>query len=394
MDKLTIDALLLKDKRVLIRVDFNVPLDAQLNVADDTRLREALPTINYCLKEGARVILCSHLGRPKGKVKPELSLKPVAQRLSQLLNKPVQFAPDCIGREVKKMVEALQPGEVLLLENLRFHPEEEENSPEFGRALAELCDVYINDAFGTAHRAHASTVGITAYREAACGFLLKKEIEYLNKVLHQPTRPFVGILGGAKISGKVDLIENLLPKLDTLLIGGGMSYTFLKALGIEVGASLVEEEKIELAKNILARDRDKICLPQDHIIAREPSETTERKVTQGREIPPGWQGLDIGPHTVEEFSNILKGAKMIIWNGPLGMFELEPFREGTFQIAKLLSTLDATVVVGGGDSASAVTQAGVKDKITHISTGGGACLEFLEGRALPGLVALAEKKKT
>ena len=392
MQKLTIDRLELKGKRVLLRVDFNVPLDKSLRVSDDTRIRAALPTIRYAMDKGAKVILISHLGRPQGKVIPEMSLRPVAVRLSELLGKEVRMAEDCVGEKVKAEIERMKEGEVLLLENCRFHKEEEENDPAFSRALAELADIYVNDAFGTAHRAHASTVGVTRFLPvAAAGFLMQKEIRYLRDAIQRPERPFVAILGGAKVSDKIGVIRNLMTKVDSLLIGGAMAYTFEKAQGLAVGSSRVEEDKIALARELLqdASARGlRLLLPQDHVVAPTAEPGAPTQVVASGSIPEGWKGLDIGPRTIEAYGAEIARARTIFWNGPLGVFEVEPFSRGTLAIARAIAASTATSIVGGGDSAAAVTQAGVAEAITHISTGGGASLEFLEGIELPGLAAL------
>lgn len=397
MEKLTIDDLKLKDKKVLVRVDFNVPLDEKCEVTDDTRIVESLPTIKKILKDGGKAILMSHLGRPKGK-DPKLSLAPVAKRLEKLLGKPVKFVNDCIGPEVEKTVSQLKSGECLLLENLRFYPEEEKNNPEFAKKLASLGEIYINDAFGTAHRAHASTEGVTKYfKQCAAGYLMQKELKYLGMALTNPKRPFVAILGGAKISGKIDVIENLLDKVDALLIGGGMAFTFNKALGKEIGKSLLESDKIELAKDILKKAEGKkvnFKLPEDFVVAPEAKEEAPSKIVDKNNIPQDWQGLDIGPKTLEQFSRELGKAKTVVWNGPMGVFEVNKFSKGTVKIAEELAKISAkgaTTIVGGGDSAAAVTKAGLEKKLTHISTGGGASLEFLEGKTLPGVAALTDK---
>lgn len=389
MPKLSIRDLDLQNKRVFIRVDFNVPLaDGGQTITSDKRIRASLPTIQYALDRGAAVILASHLGRPKGKPNPEMSLKPVARRLQELLGRPVTMAPDCVGPEVEAMLP--EPGEVLLLENLRFHPEEEANDPEFSRKLASLCDVYVNDAFGSAHRAHASTVGMIRFvPKAAAGLLMEKELEYLTKVTGNPDRPCVAILGGAKVSDKIEVIQNLLKIADRVLIGGAMAYTFLRAQGKSAGKSLVEEDKIELARQLLLAADGKLLLPVDHVVADEPREGAGYEVLE--EIPAGKMGLDIGPKTVELYSREIARAKTIIWNGPMGVFEKPPFDRGTVAVAQAVAASGAVSVVGGGDSEKAVQSAGVADKITHISTGGGASLEFLAGLELPGVVALTEK---
>jgi phosphoglycerate kinase len=396
MEKIGIDQLDLKAKRVLIRVDFNVPLNASLQITDDTRIRASLPTISYAIDQGAKVILLSHLGRPKGKVLPEMSLNPVASRLAELLGKGVKMANDCIGEEVKAEIGRMREGEVLLLENCRFHQGDEENDEVFSRALAGLADLYVNDAFGTAHRAHASTVGVTRFLPvSAAGFLMQKEIQYLGKVVSNPDRPFIAILGGAKVSDKIGVIKNLMGKVDTLLIGGAMAYTFEKAQGLSTGSSLVEEEKVGLAKELLdqaASRKVRLLLPLDHVVA-EAAEPGAKTQTVGRgEIPAGWKGLDVGPRTIEAYSREIQTAKTILWNGPLGVFEVEPFSRGTLAIAQAIASSSAVSVIGGGDSVAAVSQAKVADKISHISTGGGASLEFLEGIELPGIAALTDKK--
>jgi phosphoglycerate kinase len=396
MAKLSITDLDLKGKRVLIRVDFNVPLSEMQAVTDDTRIRAALPTIRRALGQGARVLLVSHLGRPKGKVVPAMSLAPVAARLSQLLGAPVQMAPDCIGDAVKTAAAALKPGQVLMLENCRFHAGDEKNDEGMSRALAELCDVFVNDAFGAAHRAHASTVGVTRFVPvAAAGLLMAKEVEYLGRALTDPTRPFVAILGGAKVSDKIGVLKNLVTKVNALLVGGGMAYTFLKAQGMEVGASLLEADKRDLARSILDEARAKgvaFLLPMDHVIAERAAATAPTRIADSTAIPAGWMGLDIGPKAREAFATVIRGARTIVWNGPMGVFELDPFREGTFAVARAIAASGATSIVGGGDSVAAVTQAGVADKMTHISTGGGASLEFLEGVELPGVAALTDRE--
>ena len=394
MDKLTIDDLDLKGKKVLLRVDFNVPLDKGA-IRDDTRIKASLPTIRRVLEQGGKAILIAHLGRPKGKVKEELRLNPVAERLEELLKKNVKKLDDCIGEEVRQITATLRDGELILLENLRFHKEEEENDPEFAKELAGLADVFINDAFGTAHRAHASTVGVTKFLPSACGYLLKKEIEYLGKILSNPERPFIVILGGAKVSTKIGVIKNLLDKADIFIFGGGMAYTFFKARGVEIDRSLVEKDKIDLAKEILIeaiRKSIPILLPIDHVVADRVAADAEVKVVQRLGIPPDWQAVDIGPATISKFGHAINTGKTILWNGPMGIFEIEPFAKGTFAIARLLADSEATTVIGGGDSAAAIARVGLTDRMNHVSTGGGASLEFLEGKELPGVVALSGKK--
>ncbi|HEY63977.1 MAG TPA: phosphoglycerate kinase [Caldilineae bacterium] len=391
MNKKTVRDIDVRGKRVLVRVDFNVPL-ADGKVTDDTRIRAALPTIQYLIDQGAKVILMSHLGRPKGQVKPELSLKPVAEHLSQLLGKPVKMAPDCVGPEVEAMAAELQPGDVLLLENTRFHPEERKNDPAFAQQLAKLGDIYVNDAFGSAHRAHASTEGVAHYLPAVAGFLMEKELNFLGKALEAPERPFIAILGGAKISDKIGVIQNLLGKVDALLIGGGMANTFLQAQGYDMAESLVEEDSLDTAKQLLQEGEGKIVLPVDLVVADAFDANANRKVVPVDEVPAGWRALDIGPATIAHFTNRLSGAKTVVWNGPMGVFEFPAFAEGTFAIARALAELeDAVTIIGGGDSVAAVKQSGVADKITHISTGGGASLEFLEGKTLPGVAVLQDK---
>jgi phosphoglycerate kinase len=387
----TIDQIDLKGKRVFIRVDFNVPMDEKNRVTDDTRILLSLPTIRFVSEASGKVILASHLGRPKGKKDPKFSLAPVAERLSQLLGIKVALATDCIGEEVQKQIGGMREGEILLLENLRFHPEEEKNEEGFSKALASLCDVYVNDAFGTAHRAHASTEGMTRFvKIVAAGFLMMKEVESLEKALVSPQKPFVAILGGAKVSDKIGVIQNLLDRVTTLLIGGGMAYTFLKAEGFQIGKSLVEEDQIGFSLNLLEKAKGKIkfFLPSDHIAAERMDVQAKREIVKNDKIPSGWVCLDIGPETVKTFSEEIKSAKTIVWNGPMGVFEMEPFSQGTFAIAKAIANSSAFSIVGGGDSVAAVNKAGVADRISHISTGGGASLEFLEGKKLPGIEAL------
>lgn len=395
MAKLFIEDLALDGKRVLIRVDFNVPLDDKQNVTDDTRIQASLPTIRYVLDKGAKVILMSHLGRPKGKAVPEMSLKPAGKRLSELLGKPVTTLNDCVGDDVKKSVMAMNDGDIILLENLRYHEAETKNDPAFAKQLAELGDVYVNDAFGTAHRAHASTEGVTKYfDQCACGYLLKKEIDYLSKALESPEHPYVAIIGGAKISGKIDVITSLLDKVDSLLIGGGMAYTFFKAMGYEIGKSIVELDKVDLAKDILQKAKDKgvdFILPKDVLMTADISPDAQPVATPADAIDADKEGADIGPETVKLFKDKIASAKMIVWNGPVGIFEVKPFATGTNEIAKALAESSAITIVGGGDSVAAINSFNLGDKITHISTGGGASLEFLEGKTLPGIAALTEK---
>jgi 3-phosphoglycerate kinase len=394
LQKLGIADLELKGKRVLIRVDFNVPLDGD-QITDDTRIQAALPTIKHVMEKGGKAILMSHLGRPKGEVNPELSLKPVAKRLEELLDKDVIMAPDCVGDDVKDIVHKMKEGDIVLLENLRFYAEEEDNDPDFARKLAELGDVYVNDAFGAAHRAHASTAGVTEYIEqAAAGFLMQKEIEYISEVIENPERPFIAILGGAKVSDKIGVIENLMKKADAIIIGGAMAYTFLKAQGRKVGDSLVEDEKLDLAKDILKKALDSdvpIYFPIDHVVADKFAADANVKIVKRGIIPNGWKGMDIGPDTVEKYKGVLVDAKTVIWNGPVGVFEFDAFAKGTFALAKILAESDITTIIGGGDCVAAVQKSGYADKITHISTGGGASLELMEGKELPGIAALSDK---
>jgi phosphoglycerate kinase len=390
MNKKTIRDIDVKGKRVLVRVDFNVPLK-EGTITDDTRIQAALPTINYLLEQGAALILCSHLGRPKGKVVPELKMDPVAARLSELLGHPVQKMDACTGTEVEKAAEALQPGDVMLLENTRFNPEEKENDPGFAKQVAGLADIFVNDAFGAAHRAHATTVGVADYLPAVAGFLMEKELEFLGKATSDPEHPYVAILGGAKISDKIGVIESLLSQCDRLLIGGGMANAFFKAMGFEVGDSLVEEDAVATAKSLLESAGSQLVLPVDVVVADAFDNDAQSKVVAPNEVSAGWRILDIGPKTVQTFESALGGAKTVVWNGPMGVFEMDNFAKGTFAVAETLAKLDATTIIGGGDSAAAVKQAGLTDKMSHVSTGGGASLEFLEGKTLPGVAALADK---
>jgi len=399
MNKLSIDKLDLKNKRVLVRVDFNVPLDEKLNVTNDIRIVESLPTIKKIIASGGKAILMSHLGRPKGERKTEFSLKPAAERLSKLIGKEVKLAPDCIGAETEKMVNEMKPGDVVLLENLRFHKQEEKNDPDFAKQLANLGDVYINDAFGSAHRAHASTEGVTKYiKVCAAGYLMQKELDYLGGALANPKRPYCAILGGAKISGKIDVINNLLDKVDTLIVGGGMAFTFFKAQGMEIGKSLLEEDKLELAKELLEKVKSgkfKFLLPVDVVVADEFKNESPTAIVDADKIPADKMGLDIGPKSIKLFTDELIKSKTIVWNGPMGVFEMENFAKGTFSIAETLAKVTengAITVIGGGDSAAAIADAGLEKKVSHVSTGGGASLEFLEGKVLPGVAALTDAK--
>ena len=394
MNKKTVKDIDLKGKKVFVRCDFNVPMDENQNITDNTRIVAALPTIKYLLEQNCKLVLASHLGRPKGEVKPEFSLKPVAKELSKLLGKEVIMAKDVIGEDAMTKSANLKEGEILLLENVRFHREETDNDPEFAKKLASMAEVYVNDAFGSAHRAHASTTGIANYLPAVAGFLIEKELKFLGNAVNNPERPFVAILGGAKVSDKIGVIDNLLEKVDTLMIGGGMAYTFFKAQGYEVGNSICEMDKLDLAKNAMEKAKQKgvkLMLPVDTKVGKEYKPDTESKVVKYTEIPADWEGFDIGPETIKMFSDELKTAKTVVWNGPLGLFEFEQFAVGTNSIAKVLSEIDATTIIGGGDSAAAVKKAGLEDKMTHISTGGGASLEFLEGKKLPGIECLMDK---
>lgn len=399
MNKLSIDKVELNGKRVLVRVDFNVPLDENFNITDDIRITSSLPTIKKIIAEGGKVILMSHLGRPKGQVNPKYSLKPAAARLAELLGKEVVLAPDCVGQEVKDIVAKMNNGDVVLLENLRYHAEEEKNDPEFAKQLAELGDVYINDAFGSAHRAHASTEGVTKYiKTCAAGYLMKKELDYLGGAVLEPKRPYCAILGGSKISGKIDVITNLLDKVDTMLIGGGMAYTFFKAQGKEIGTSLLEAEKIDVAKEVLAKIAEKkinVLFPVDVVCVSEFKNESPAEVCSIDNIPQDKMGMDIGPKTIEMFSKAILESKTIVWNGPVGVFEMDNFAKGTNAIAGALveaTEKGAITVIGGGDSAAAILKAGLDTKVSHVSTGGGASLEFLEGKTLPGVAALTDDK--
>lgn len=394
MNKKTVKDIELKGKKVLVRCDFNVPMDENQNITDNTRIVAALPTIKYLLNNNCAIILCSHLGRPKGEFKPEFSLKPVAEELAKLLGKEVIMSKDVIGEDAKSKAEKLQNGQIMLLENVRFHKEETENDAIFAKELASMAEVYVNDAFGTTHRAHASTAGVAKYLPAVSGFLIEKELKFLGNAISNPERPFVAILGGAKVSDKIGVIDNLLEKVDTLIIGGGMAYTFFKAQGYEVGNSICELDKLELAANLMKKAEEKgvkFLLPIDTKIGKDYQADTESKTVKYNEIPEGWEGLDIGEETIKLYTEELKKAKTVVWNGPLGVFEFEQFAIGTNSIAKALSETDATTIIGGGDSAAAVKKAGLEDKMTHISTGGGASLEFLEGKALPGIECLMDK---
>ncbi|NMB13147.1 MAG: phosphoglycerate kinase [Firmicutes bacterium] len=394
MNKRTVKDVGVRGKRVFVRVDFNVPMDDEQNITDDKRIRAALPTIQYLVDQGARVILASHLGRPKDQPEDRYRMDPVAQRLADLLDQEVTKADDCIGAEVEEAVAALKDGEVLLLENVRFYPGEKKNDPDFAKALAALAEIYVNDAFGAAHRAHASTAGVADYLPAVAGFLLQKEIETMGKALEDPERPFVAILGGAKVADKIGVISNLLQKVDTLIIGGAMAYTFFKAQGYEIGNSLLDQESLLLAKQLMeeAKQRGvKFLLPVDVVIADRFAADAAHEVVDADQMKAGWMGLDIGPRTVELFSQEIKSARTVVWNGPMGVFEMPAFAEGTKAIAQVMAESSAVTIIGGGDSAAAVEQAGLADKMTHVSTGGGASLEFLEGKALPGVEALNDR---
>jgi 3-phosphoglycerate kinase len=394
MNKKTVKDIDVAGKRVLVRVDFNVPLDDNRNITDDRRIVAALPTIKYLIDQGAKVILASHLGRPKGQPNPKYDMEPVAKRLSELLGKPVVRTSDCVGPEVQAAVDAMKPGDVVLLENVRFYAEEEKNDPEFAKKLASVAEVYVNDAFGTAHRAHASTEGVTKYLPGVAGFLMQKELDYLGKAIGNPERPFLAILGGAKVADKIPVIDNLLTKVDSLIIGGGMAYTFFKAMGYEIGTSLLDAEGLDLAKDAMEKAKKlgvSLELPIDIVVGEKFDAETPSKVVAVDQIPADWMGLDIGPETIKKFSDIVKNSKTVVWNGPMGVFEMPRFAVGTEAIAKAMADSGATTIVGGGDSAAAVEQMGYADKMSHVSTGGGASLEFLEGKVLPGVAALMDK---
>lgn len=395
MNKKTVKDIDVNGKKVLVRCDFNVPIDSETGkITDNRRIRAALPTIQYLLDHNAKVILCSHLGRPKGEFNLKYSLKPVAEELSKLLNKDVKLAKDVIGESAKELTTNMKEGDIVLLENVRFHKEEEQNDPEYSKALASMAEIYVNDAFGTAHRAHSSTTGVADYLPAVSGFLIEKELEFLGGALENPKHPFVAILGGAKVSDKIGVIENLLDKVDTLIIGGGMAYTFYKAQGHHIGTSICEEDKLDLAKSILEKAKEKgvkLLLPVDNHVSSEYSNNGEEKIVDSTEIPDGFMGLDIGPKTIEKFEEAVKDAKTVVWNGPLGVCEFDKFATGTKAVATMLSKIDATTIIGGGDSAAAIEKLGLADKMTHISTGGGASLEFLEGKKLPGIECLQDK---
>lgn len=394
LDKKTIEDIDVSGKKVFVRCDFNVPQDENCNITDDIRIVAALPTIQYLIKNKAKVILCSHLGRPKGEFNMKYSLAPVAKRLSELLDKQVLLTKDVIGENAKSAVSQMKDGDVVLLENVRFHKEEERNDAEFAKQLASLADIFVNDAFGTAHRAHASTAGVADYLPAVAGYLIKKEIDFMGKALAAPERPFVAILGGAKVSDKIGVIENLIDKVDTLIIGGGMAYTFFKAQGYGVGTSICEDDKVDLAKSLMQKAQQKgvkLLLPEDTVVGKEFKADTENKTVASNQIPDGWMGLDIGTATDGKFSQEIKNAKTVIWNGPMGVFEFPEFAKGTKAIAIAVAESGALSIIGGGDSAAAVEQMGFADKMSHISTGGGASLEFLEGKELPGIECLENK---
>jgi phosphoglycerate kinase len=389
-NKKTIEDISVKGKRVLVRVDFNVPL-SNGKVSDDTRIKAALPTLNHLIENGAALILCSHLGRPKGEKNPDFSLKPAADRLSELLGKEVKFLKDCLGEEVRKEIEKIKPGDVIVLENTRFYTGEKKNDPEMAKELASFADIFVNDAFGTAHRAHASTVGVAEYLPSVAGFLLEREIQFLDKTIENPDHPFVAILGGAKVSDKIGVIRNLLSKADKVLIGGGMANTFFKAKGLKIGDSLVEDEVLDTAEELIADGGENLVLPVDVVIADAFDNDAEKKNQAVADVPDGWRILDIGPQTIEMFSKIVQSAATVVWNGPMGVFEMPNFAEGTFKVANAIANSNAISIIGGGDSAAAINQSGLTDKISHVSTGGGASLEMLEGIQLPGLMALDDK---
>jgi 3-phosphoglycerate kinase len=393
-NKKTIEDIAVAGKKVLVRVDLNVPLDKDLKITDENRINGALPTIKYLISQKAKVILCSHLGRPKGEFNMKYSLAPVAKRLAELLGQEVKLATDVIGDSAKALVAGMADGEVVCLENVRFHKEEEKNDPTFSKALASLADIFVNDAFGTAHRAHSSTAGVAEFLPAVCGYLIQKEIAIMGKALSNPERPFIAILGGAKVSDKIGVINNLIKKVDALIIGGGMAYTFIKANGGQIGNSICENDKLDLAKELMAKAADKgvkMYIPIDNTIGDSFSNDANIKVVDSYAIPEGWEGLDIGPKSIEEFSAVVKSAKTVIWNGPMGVFEMSNFAKGTIAIAQAIAESDSVSIIGGGDSAAAVEQFGFADKVTHISTGGGASLEFLEGIVLPGIACLLDK---
>lgn len=394
MEKKTVKDVDLKEKKVLVRCDFNVPMDEEKNITDNTRIVAALPTIKYLIEQNCAIILCSHLGRPKGEFKPEFSLKPVAKELSKLLDKEIIMANDVIGEDAKQKAKELKPGQIMLLENVRFHREETDNDPKFAKELASMAEIYVSDAFGAVHRAHSSTAGVAAYLPAVAGFLIEKELKFLGKALNNPERPFVAILGGAKVSDKIGVIDSLLEKVDTLMIGGGMAYTFFKAQGYGVGNSICELDKLDLARELMKKAEEKgvkFVLPIDTKVGKEFKPDTESKTVKYTEIPDEWEGFDIGEETIKMFSDELRKAKTVVWNGPLGLFEFDQFAIGTNAIAEVLSEIDATTIIGGGDSAAAVKKAGLEGKMSHISTGGGASLEFLEGKKLPGIECLQNK---
>lgn len=394
MNKKTVKDIDLKGKKVLVRCDFNVPMDENQNITDNTRIVAALPTIKYLLENNCAIILCSHLGRPKGEFKPEFSLKPVAKELANLLGKEVIMASDVIGEDAKAKASKLEQGKILLLENVRFHKEETDNDSAFAKELASMAEIYVSDAFGSTHRAHASTAGVAEFLPAVSGFLIEKELQFLGNAISNPERPFVAILGGAKVSDKIGVIDSLLEKVDTLMIGGGMAYTFFKAQGYEVGDSICELDKLDLAKDLMKKAKEKgvkLMLPVDTKIGKEYQPDTESKTVAWTEIPQGWEGFDIGEETIKQYIEELQKAKTVVWNGPLGLFEFDQFAVGTNSIAKALAEIDATTIIGGGDSSAAVKKIGLEDKMTHISTGGGASLEFLEGKALPGIECLLNK---